>query len=148
MINCGYTQTRSRWFDGHKWIRLPRPKRRHRSRRISPMDNLMCSICNERYATQKHHLIPKSYKKIRIKPKILVCRPCHKFIHRAFSISRLAMSYNTAKALRHAQEVQMFLRVYDTRMTKLERRIEINRILTISKSPVLAFPGQDSIRYQ
>lgn len=62
-----------------------------------------CEICGINKAKQRHHLIPVSMEKTNLeqKPRLLmVCRNCHREIHRRFSNYKLALELNSKEKLR------------------------------------------------
>lgn len=74
-----------------------------------------CLFCNRRLSLTFHHLIPrkvhrrtrfkKHYPRATLQQGILVCRDCHRGIHRRFSEMELAKTYNTPEKLQADAEL-------------------------------------------
>lgn len=91
-----------------------------------PMANGLCSLCHVNYATSYHHLIPKAVaRRQTIKIVMLeqeieqnlipTCRPCHMFIHKAFTHRELALEYNTLEKLKAHPLVEQFVQFIENR---------------------------------
>ena len=62
----------------------------------------------------EHHLIPKSQGRrrgvpIHELPTVLLCPPCHKFLHKTFTNAELAGEYSSVDALLEHEDVARFL---------------------------------------
>ncbi len=79
-----------------------------------------CAFCGSSQLLTFHHLIPKSchsnkwFKKRFSREQMLqgglvVCRPCHNFIHQRFSEKQLGRYYYTLAALLEDEGVQRFV---------------------------------------
>lgn len=80
-----------------------------------PQATPTCALC-ERAAPQltEHHLIPRSQgrrrgTKISGLPTVMLCGPCHKFLHRTFSNAELAQDYNAVDTLLEHEDVCRFV---------------------------------------
>jgi len=91
-----------------------------------PMAHGLCSLCNINYATSYHHTIPKAVvrqhivqmviKRQEVKQTLIpLCRPCHMFIHKAFTHKQLAMLYNTLDNLKAHPLVEQFVQFIENR---------------------------------
>ena len=89
----------------------------------------LCSLCRINYATSMHHLIPRAFSRDRGATGRLIptCRPCHIFIHKAFSHRELATKYDTAQKLRSNKLVNQFVTFVGKRA--VGKRIKGRRIL-------------------
>ena len=63
----------------------------------------------------KEHLVPRSQGRrrgmpVQALPTVMLCGPCHKFLHRTFSNAELAADYPTVPALLAHPEVERFVR--------------------------------------
>lgn len=79
-------------------------------------ENSKCELCGCKCELTQHHLIPKvrakkKYKYIRDDDSniIMICRPCHDFIHATWSENELRDLYNTKDKLLAAPEMQKFI---------------------------------------
>lgn len=113
----------------------------------------LCSLCNVNYATSFHHMIPKAVFKKRyirqefnkqgvtqhVKP---LCRPCHMFIHKAFTHEELALEYNTIEKMRANGLVRKFVGYIEIRV--IGNRIK-GRKIVIQGETVLIKPAPDPI---
>ena len=74
-----------------------------------------CALCERETPTlTEHHLIPRSQGrrrglKVAELPTVLLCSPCHKFLHKTFTNAELATTYASVDALREHEGVQNFL---------------------------------------
>jgi hypothetical protein len=78
----------------------------------------MCEICErENLKLQFHHLIPKKYHSKKSAKKvftveemktrgIMVCKLCHKTIHKFFNHKKLAFELNTLEALLNTEKIK------------------------------------------
>ena len=74
-----------------------------------------CALC-ERAAPHltEHHLVPRSQgrrrgTKISDLPTVMLCGPCHKFLHKTFSNAELAQEYNAVDTLLGHEAVRRFV---------------------------------------
>ncbi len=74
-----------------------------------------CALC-ERAAPNltEHHLIPRSQgrrrgAKIADLPTVMLCGPCHKFLHKTFSNAELAQDYSAVDTLLDHEAVRRFV---------------------------------------
>lgn len=75
-----------------------------------------CLFCGRQTLLTFHHLIPrkvhrrtrfrKHYDRDTLNQGVLICRPCHRGIHRRFTEMELATHYNTEERLRSDQVLQ------------------------------------------
>lgn len=93
------------------------------------MANGLCSLCHVNYATSMHHLIPKAIaNKGHYEGHLIpLCRPCHIFIHKAFSHRRLRSELYTPELLEANPLVRQFVSFIQTRM--IGKRIRGKRII-------------------
>ncbi len=81
-----------------------------------PQPPACCALCGREVPQlTEHHLVPRSQGRRRgvpvaELPTVLLCGPCHKFLHRTFSNAELAAEYPTVEALRRHPEVERFVR--------------------------------------
>ncbi|MDV6374769.1 HNH endonuclease [Deinococcus arenicola] len=82
---------------------------------LPPQAAPACALC-ERATPHltEHHLIPRSQgrrrgTKISELPTVMLCGPCHKFLHRTFSNAELAQEYSAVDALLEHEDVQRFV---------------------------------------
>lgn len=74
-----------------------------------------CGLCERETPTlTEHHLIPRSQGrrrglKVTELPTVLLCSPCHKFLHKTFTNAELAGEYSSVDALLEHEDVQRFL---------------------------------------
>lgn len=74
-----------------------------------------CGLCDRAVPhLTEHHLIPKSQGrrqgvKIHALPTVLLCPPCHKFLHRTFTNAELAGEYSSVDALLGHEDVKRFV---------------------------------------
>lgn len=75
----------------------------------------VCALCERAvpHLTQ-HHLVPRSQGrrrgvKVANLPTVMLCPPCHKFLHKTFTNAELASTYPTVEALRAHPDVARFL---------------------------------------
>ncbi|MFC4427493.1 HNH endonuclease [Deinococcus navajonensis] len=91
------------------------------ARRIStswpppPEPEPRCGLCQRAVPSlTEHHLIPRSQGRRRgmavaSLPTVMLCGPCHKFLHRTFTNAELASEYQDLEALRTHPDVQKFV---------------------------------------
>lgn len=61
----------------------------------------VCVICGLEDYTNKHHLVPRKYRKPGQRGRtVKTCYRCHAFIHATFTNKQLAERWNTVKKLR------------------------------------------------
>lgn len=81
------------------------------------MDSEQCALCESKYRLTFHHLIPrtchrnkwfrKNFSKEDMKQRgIILCRPCHSFIHQNYSEKVLGRQLNTLELLLGEERVQ------------------------------------------
>lgn len=81
-----------------------------------PTEPQRCGLCERETPTlTEHHLIPRSQGrrrgwKVADLPKVLLCSPCHKFLHKTFTNAELAGEFNNVDALLEHEDVQRFLK--------------------------------------
>ncbi|CAM3988245.1 HNH endonuclease [Deinococcus frigens] len=75
----------------------------------------VCALCG-RAAPQltEHHLIPRSQGRRRGArvcelPTVMLCGPCHRFLHRTFSNAELAQDYSAVGTLLEHPDVRRFV---------------------------------------
>lgn len=75
-----------------------------------------CALCGRAAPLlTEHHLVPRSQGRrrgmpVQALPTVMLCGPCHKFLHRTFSNAELAADYPTVPALLAHPEVERFVR--------------------------------------
>lgn len=82
-----------------------------------------CPICEHEFQkdeTDRHHLIPKS-RGGRGTTTVRLCRVCHEKIHKDFSETELAHSYNTVRSLVESDRMEPY--VNWVRLQKIPPRI-------------------------
>ncbi len=85
---------------------------------------MICELCHrdiENYTI--HHLIPKS-REGHAGPRAVLCRGCHRMVHRRFSNRQLADRYNTIEKIRAHPDMVRFLNWI--RKLDPHKRIKIN----------------------
>lgn len=89
------------------------------------MANGLCSLCHIIGASSMHHLIPKSMSTQKGKPKDLIplCKPCHAFIHKAFSHRELATKLNTTNKLLGEPLVNQFVMFVEKHQIKKKTKV-------------------------
>lgn len=104
-----------------------------------PMVNGLCSLCHVNFAMSFHHLIPKAVAKRHTIQMVVIrqdtdkhalipiCRPCHIFIHKAFTHKQLALNYNTHNKLKEHPLVNQFTEFIQKRA--VGKRIKGKRII-------------------
>ena len=76
-----------------------------------PEETTICQLCERQRSLSFHHLIPRTvhsnkwFKKNfdreqMTRSGVMVCRDCHRLIHRTFSAKELGREYNTLQLLR------------------------------------------------
>lgn len=74
-----------------------------------------CALCERETPTlTEHHLIPRSQGrrrglKVAELPTVLLCSPCHKFLHKTFTNAELAGEFSSVDALLEHPDVERFL---------------------------------------
>ncbi len=92
------------------------------------MANGLCSVCSVNYAVSMHHLVPRARNGSNgSKNLIPICRPCHIFIHKAFSHRELARHYNSLHQLRRNELVNQFVQYVSSRY--VGKRVKGKRIV-------------------
>lgn len=76
----------------------------------------LCALCGREVSLTFHHLIPKKvhrrarfkqdYSKQDLQQGIMICRLCHKGIHKMFDEMTLAKNFNSLASLRNDEQVQ------------------------------------------
>lgn len=80
-----------------------------------PGEPEVCGLCERAVpALTEHHLIPRSQGRRRGTPvtelpTVMLCSPCHKFLHRTFSNAELAGDYHSLDTLSTHPEVKKFV---------------------------------------
>lgn len=82
---------------------------------LPPAQPEACALC-ERVTPKltEHHLIPRSQGrrrgvKMQTLPTVLLCPPCHKFLHKTFTNAELAREYSEIDALLEHEAVRRFV---------------------------------------
>jgi len=80
-----------------------------------PAEAARCALCaRPTPVLTEHHLVPRSQGrrqglKVQTLPTVLLCSPCHKFLHRTFTNAELAGEYASVEALLGQEDVRRFV---------------------------------------
>ncbi|MFC6592809.1 HNH endonuclease [Deinococcus lacus] len=82
---------------------------------MAPKPPEICALCSREVpALTEHHLVPRSQgrrrgMKVAELPTVMLCPPCHKYVHTTFSNHELEGDYSSLDALREHEGVRKFV---------------------------------------